>query len=83
MGDRIIQESKSISRKNLIKNLIDMCDVNIYKLEFIKLEIWLLKYAYGLTQEEAESSFKYLNNVDKILRNYKDDLVKMKKESND
>lgn len=82
MGDRIIQESKSISRKNLIKNLIDMCDVNIYKLEFIKLEIWLLKYAYGLTQEEAESSFKYLNNVDKILRNYKDDLVKMKKESN-
>lgn len=83
MGDRIIQESKSISRKNLIKNLIDMCDVNIYKLEFIKLEIWLLQYAYGLTQEEAESSFKYLNNVDKILRNYKDDLVKMKKESND
>lgn len=83
MGDRIIQESKSISRKNLIKNLIDMCDVNIYKLEFIKLEIWLLKYAYGLTQEEAESSFKYLNNVDKILRNYKDDLLKMKKESND
>lgn len=83
MGDRIIQESKTISRKNLIKNLIDMCDVNIYKLEFIKLEIWLLQYAYGLTQEEAESSFKYLNNVDKILRNYKDDLVKMKKESND
>ena len=82
MGDRIIQESKSISQKNLIKNLIDMCDVNIYKLEFIKLEIWLLQYAYGLTQEEAESSFKYLNNVDKILRNYKDDLVKMKKESN-
>ena len=82
MGDRIIQESKTISRKNLIKNLIDMCDVNIYKLEFIKLEIWLLQYAYGLTQEEAESSFKYLNNVDKILRNYKDDLVKMKKESN-
>ena len=82
MGDRIIQESKSISRKNLIKNLIDMCDVNIYKLEFIKLEIWLLQYAYGLTQEEAESSFKYLNNVDKILRNYKDDLVKMKEESN-
>ena len=58
MGDRIIQESKTISRKNLIKNLIDMCDVNIYKLEFIKLEIWLLQYAYGLTQEEAESSFK-------------------------
>ena len=82
MGDRIIQESKSISRKNLMKNLIGMCDVNIYKLEFIKLEIWLLQYAYGLTQEEAESSFKYLNNVDKILRNYKDDLVKMKKESN-
>ena len=82
MGDRIIQESKTISRKNLIKNLIDMCDVNIYKLEFIKLEIWLLQYAYGLTQEEAESSFKYLNNVDKILRNYRDDLLKMKEKSN-
>ena len=82
MGDRIIQESKTISRKNLIKNLIDSCTVNIYKLEFIKLEICLLQYAYGLTQEETESCIKSINNIDKILRNYKDDLLKMKKESN-
>ena len=40
MGDRIIQESKTISRKNLIKNLIDMCDVNIYKLEKERMAPW-------------------------------------------
>lgn len=80
MGDRIIQVSETTTKNKLIKHLIDRCDVNIYKLEFIKLEIWLLQYAYGLTQEETESCIKSINNIDDILKLYKADLVKMKKE---
>ena len=79
MGDRIIKESKTTTRKNLIKYLITSCDIDIYKLEYIKADICVLRDFYGLTQEESDSIFNSIHNIDKILKEYRADLVKIKK----
>ena len=80
MGDRIIKESKTTTKKQLIKYLITSCDIDIYKLEYIKADTCVLANYYGLTQQEAVSIFNSIRNIDKILKEYRADLVKMKKE---